>query len=82
MGADYYDPIDEVPENDIALGIGANCKIEGALIDKNARLGEGIIIKSFPRGTESEGALWCVRDGIVVIPKNTVIPPNTVIEPK
>ncbi|MEN8172044.1 MAG: sugar phosphate nucleotidyltransferase [Chloroflexota bacterium] len=82
MGADYFDPLDGVPENDIPLGIGANCKIEGALIDKNARLGEGTIIKPFPRGTEIEGNLWCVRDGIVVIPKNTVLPPETIIGPE
>jgi len=82
MGADYFDPIDSEPEHTIALGIGANCKIEGAIIDKNARLGEGTIIKSFPRDTEIEGTLWCVRDGIVVIPKNTVLPPGTIIGPE
>jgi glucose-1-phosphate adenylyltransferase len=82
MGADYFDPVDESPEHDIPLGIGANCKIEGALIDKNARLGEGITIRPFPRGTEIEGAQWCVRDGIVVIPKNTAIAAGTIIGPK
>jgi glucose-1-phosphate adenylyltransferase len=82
MGADYFDPVDESPEHDIPLGIGANCKIEGALIDKNARLGEGITIRPFPRGTEIEGTQWCVRDGIVVIPKNTAIASGTSIGPK
>ncbi|MBG7609454.1 MAG: NTP transferase domain-containing protein [Anaerolineae bacterium] len=81
MGADYFDPVGQPPEHGIALGIGANCNIEGALIDKNARLGEGISIRPFARGTEIEGSLWCVRDGIVVIPKNTVLAPGTVIGP-
>ena len=53
MGADYYDePGSEPPAGGIPLGIGHNCQIEGAIIDKNVRMGEGVVIKPFPRGTE------------------------------
>jgi glucose-1-phosphate adenylyltransferase len=83
MGADYYGFFRK--ENDakkgVALGIGRNCHIEGAIIDKNARIGEGVVIKPFPRGTEMETASWIVRDGIVVIPKGTTILPGTRIAP-
>jgi glucose-1-phosphate adenylyltransferase len=83
MGADYFDNPDDLAKGrGIPLGIGCNCVIEGALIDKNARIGDGAIIKPFPRGTEIDQGEWFVRDGIVVIPKRAVIPPGTVIAPE
>jgi len=82
MGADYFDnPVDLEKGKGIPLGIGKNSVIEGALIDKNARIGEGVVIKPFPRGTESDHDNWVVRDGIVVIPKRAIIPNGTVIAP-
>ncbi len=83
MGADYYQRESYV-ENGVEapLGIGSNCDIEGAIIDKNASVGDGCIIRPFPVGTEIETDNWVVQDGIVVIPKNAVIPPGTVIAPE
>ena len=80
MGADYYDPLGQHP-NGIPLGVGQGCHIEGAIIDKNARLGSGVRILPFPPGTEIDGEDWTVRDGIVVIPKNTTLRAGTIIEP-
>jgi glucose-1-phosphate adenylyltransferase len=80
MGADYYDN-PSIKNTDVPLGIGANCIIEGAILDKNVRIGEGVIIKPFPRGTEMDAGTWVVQDGIVVIPKDTTILPNTRIAP-
>lgn len=81
MGADYYDPRDTAPRFDMPLGIGPNCDIEGAIIDKNVRMGAGVVIRPFPEGTENDTDMYSVRDGIVVIPKGTVIPDNTYIGP-
>jgi glucose-1-phosphate adenylyltransferase len=81
MGADYY----ETPAGDgdgISLGIGEDCEIQGAILDKNVRLGSGVVIRPFPRGTEIDGEDWVVRDGIVVIPKNTILPGGTYIGPE
>ena len=80
MGADYYDPNPGGPEN-MPLGLGDGCQISGAILDKNVRVGSGVVIQPFPRGTEIEHENWVVRDGIVVIPKNTVLLPGTVISP-
>jgi glucose-1-phosphate adenylyltransferase len=82
MGADYYDPPGVPPRGGVPIGIGPNCQIEGAIIDKNARLGEGVVIRAFPRGTESDEGNWVVQDGIVVIPKSTVLFPGTYIGPE
>ncbi len=83
MGADYYGFFrrGDEPEEDTKLGIGNNCDIEGAIIDKNAVIGNNSVIKSFPRGTNIDEESYVVRDGIVVIPKNTVLQANTRIAP-
>lgn len=77
MGSDYYDS----SLGNIPLGIGANCQIEGAIIDKNARIGDGVVIKPFPRGVDIDKGNWVVQDGIVVIPKSTILHPGTYIGP-
>lgn len=82
MGADYYErPLEEGVPRHAPIGIGKNCDIQGAIIDKNACLGDQVVIKPFPRGTDIETDNWVVQDGIVVIPKNSILPAGTVIAP-
>jgi glucose-1-phosphate adenylyltransferase len=76
MGADYYDDSGNIP-----IGIGENCDIEGAIIDKNVHMGQDVTIKPFPRGTEIENEVYSVKDGIVVVPKRTILPSGTSISP-
>lgn len=77
MGADYYDDAGEIP-----LGIGKNCSIEGAIIDKNVRIGPNVTIKPFPRGTDFETEFYTVRDGIVVLPKRAILSAGMRIGPE
>ena len=69
----------------VSLGIGKNCEISQAIIDKNARIGDNVIIRPFPEGTEFDDPdpikKYYIRDGIVIVPKNTTIPDGTVIAP-
>ena len=80
MGADYYD-VDTIPRQ-IPIGIGKNCIIEGVILDKNARLGDDVVIQPFPRDKDFDRGSWFVRDGIVVIPKDTEISAGTRITPE
>jgi glucose-1-phosphate adenylyltransferase len=82
MGADYYDPSDMSRQSNIPLGIGSDCQIEGAILDKNVRVGEGVIIKPFPKGTNDDRGNWSIKDGIVVIPKSCVLESGTYIGPE
>jgi glucose-1-phosphate adenylyltransferase len=82
MGADYYDMPNQPQRGGLPLGIGPGCEIEGAIIDKNARIGAGVIIRPFPIGTEVDQEAYSIRDGIVVVPKSTVIPAGTLIAPE
>jgi glucose-1-phosphate adenylyltransferase len=80
MGNDYYENSNPSSSN-IPMGVGPNCVIEGAILDKNVRIGSNVVIKPFPRGTDIDTDMYVVRDGIVVIPKRTIIPDGTIIAP-
>ena len=78
MGADYYQEQSRHKSPDSPpLGIGRGSRVQGAIIDKNACIGEVVTIEPFPSGTEMDEGNWFVRDGIVVIPKTSVIPDGT-----
>jgi glucose-1-phosphate adenylyltransferase len=77
MGADYY----ERDTKELPIGIGTNCYIEGAILDKNCHIGNNVTIKPFPRNTDLDHENWFVRDGIVIIPKGTEIANGTTIAP-
>ena len=62
-----------------ASGIGKNCVIERAIIDKNARIGDGVIIRARPDAQDQQEANYWIRDGITVIPKGAVLLPGTKI---
>jgi glucose-1-phosphate adenylyltransferase len=79
MGADYYAA--EKIRGTIPIGIGRNCHIECAILDKNVRIGDDVVIKPFPSDKDIDGDLYFVRDGVVVIAKNTELPAGTRIEP-
>lgn len=81
MGNDYYEWPGSREAMNGALEIGADCVIEGAIIDKNARIGKGTVIKPFPVGTDIDSEGWVVRDGIVIIPKSGRLAPGTHIAP-
>jgi len=82
MGADYYEgERDEAPVGAPPIGVGRGSRIAGAIIDKNARLGGGVIIEPHYGQPDVDTEAWSIRDGIVVVPKNAVIPEGTVIAP-
>ena len=77
MGADFYQDPANPGKNQV--GVGKNCFLKNVIIDKNVRIGDGVVIDY--RGTEKvETDLYHIIDGIVVIPKNIVIPNNMKIE--
>jgi glucose-1-phosphate adenylyltransferase len=85
MGADYYESSkvrkDKLAQGSIPLGIGSGSTIRRAIVDKNARIGENVMITNKDRVEEAnrEDQGFMIRSGIVVVLKNGVIPANTVI---
>jgi glucose-1-phosphate adenylyltransferase len=80
MGADFYQREDPQPgSNRPPLGIGQHCVIEGAIIDKNARIGDGVVITPEGKPDNVDGDNYYVRDGVIVVPKGAVIAAGTSI---
>jgi len=83
MGADYYETEADRAENRRLgrpdIGIGQGTVIEGAIIDKNARIGRNVHIRHLTDRPDSETDNWVARDSLVVIPKDSVIVDDTVI---
>ncbi len=78
MGADFYKA--EEPETIRPdLGVGKNCVIENAIVDKNARIGNNVIIRNAKKVEEIDGENYFIRDGIVIIARGARIPDGTVI---
>ena len=61
------------------LGIGRHCHIEGAMLEKNARIGEGVVITPNGKPANMDAENYCIRDGVVVVTKGAVIPSGTTI---
>jgi glucose-1-phosphate adenylyltransferase len=74
MGADYFESDRPADPAHPRLGIGRNCVIDRAIIDKNARIADGVVITPEGKPQDFDGENYFIRDGIVVVPKDTVIP--------
>jgi glucose-1-phosphate adenylyltransferase len=83
LGSDFYESEESVTRNESEgrprVGIGAHCKIENAIIDKNARIGNNVTITPAGKPENLDHEHYFVRDGIIIIPKDAVIPHGTVI---
>lgn len=83
MGADLFESEDDVTQNlkkqIPAIGIGNDCVIRNAIIDKNARIGNGVKLVNENGVEEETHEEYVIRDGIIVVPKNATIPDGTVI---
>jgi glucose-1-phosphate adenylyltransferase len=84
MGADFYETEIHKQANAEArvpnVGIGKGVIVKGAIIDKNACIGDGcrIGVDDINRTDGNYGHYYIV-DGIIVIPKNAILYPGTVI---
>jgi glucose-1-phosphate adenylyltransferase len=84
MGADFYENDATKEENKAKkipdVGIGKNCKISKAIIDKNAHIGANCCINvSGKKYEDGDHGMFYSADGIIVIRKFAVIPDGTVI---
>lgn len=77
MGADFYESDADKEMNARMgrpnLGIGDNVVIENAIVDKNVRIGNDVIIKNPDKITDDTDDI-CVRDGVICILKGATIP--------
>jgi glucose-1-phosphate adenylyltransferase len=85
MGADFYESQEDMAANNVAdhppIGIGPGSVIEGAIVDKNCRIGPRVrIINDAQLEDASCGSGCAIRDGILVVSKDTVLPADWYVE--
>ena len=84
MGADYYETPEALADCDLTdqppVGIGAGAVIEGAIVDKNCRIGQRVRIINDAQLDDVSGDCVAIRDGIIVVGKDTVLPPDWYFE--
>ncbi len=83
LGCDFYESAESIVEHESAgkprIGIGTGCKIENTIIDKNARIGNNVVISPAGKPENVDHPLYYIRDGIVIVPRGGSIPHGTVI---
>ncbi|MDP1569378.1 MAG: glucose-1-phosphate adenylyltransferase [Vicinamibacterales bacterium] len=81
LGADAYEDLaaSEAHPSGIPLGIGRRAVLDRVIVDKNARIGDEVRLVN-TRGVDHEdGDGYCIRGGIIIVPKGGVIPAGTVV---
>jgi glucose-1-phosphate adenylyltransferase len=78
LGADFYEDSGP-PAGTPKLGIGHDVTLDRVIIDKNARIGNGVRLVNERRLDHADGDGFYIRGGIIVVPKGGVIAPGTVV---
>lgn len=83
MGADFFEGPGDRERNQKegrpSVGVGNNCEIRNAIIDKNARIGDDVRLINERKIDEEKAENYALVGGIVVVPKNAFIPSGTTI---
>jgi glucose-1-phosphate adenylyltransferase len=79
MGCDFYESDSERKKKKIPMGIDKKCVIRKAILDKNVCVGKNVQIVNKNNVEDGEGEHYCIKNGIVIIEKNSVIPSGTII---
>ena len=77
MGNDYYQTLEEIRQTDLPMGIGRNCHIERAIIDKHACIGDNVKIIGHDDLKDEEHQHYSIRKGIIALNKGAIIPAGT-----
>jgi glucose-1-phosphate adenylyltransferase len=76
IGADYYETSAAAAASEVPIGVGKDVEIDRAIIDKNARIGDGARLVNTSNVDEADGDGYYIRHGIIIVPKGGVIPPG------
>jgi glucose-1-phosphate adenylyltransferase len=80
MGNDYFESLEDMSTpGKIPMGIGKDCYLENAIIDKHVRIGNNVLIRGNDSLEDMESEHYVIKKGIVVVNKNAIIPDGTII---
>ena len=72
LGADFYE--EETSASAIPLGIGRDVVLDRVIVDKNARIGDGVRLVNAAGVEHADGDGYYIRDGIIIVPKGAQVP--------
>ena len=77
LGADFYE--EESAAEQIPLGIGRDVVLDRVIVDKNARIGDGVRLVNEKGVQEADGDGYFIRNGIIIVPKGARIPDGVTV---
>ena len=77
LGADYYE--EDTEAQAIPLGIGRNVVLDRVIVDKNARIGDGVRLVNESGVEHADGDGFYIRNGIIIVPKSARIGEGVVV---
>ena len=85
MGADWFETTEDLKENAALgrpdFGVGKNCRIKNAILDKNVRIGDNVLLD--PEGLPDNfgpDVDVAIRDGVLVVCKDAIVPAGFVVK--
>ena len=67
LGADYYE--EEGEPTEIPLGVGRDVVLDRVIVDKNARIGDGVRLVNDKHIENADADGYMIRNGIIIVPK-------------
>jgi glucose-1-phosphate adenylyltransferase len=67
LGADFYE--EEMAASSLPLGIGRDVVLDRVIVDKNARIGDGVRLVNDSGVDHADGDGYHIRNGIIIVPK-------------
>jgi glucose-1-phosphate adenylyltransferase len=77
LGADAYQ--DEMAAGNIGLGIGRDVVLDRVIVDKNARIADGVRLVNEQNVQEADGEGYYIRNGIIIVPKGAKVREGTAV---
>ena len=77
LGADYYE--EDTAAQAIPLGIGRDVVLDRVIVDKNARIGDGVRLVNESGVEHADGDGYYIRNGIIIVPKSARIGEGVVV---
>jgi glucose-1-phosphate adenylyltransferase len=77
LGADFYE--EETNANATPLGIGRDVALDRVIVDKNARIGNGVRLVNAAGTSQADGDGYYIRNGIIIVPKGATVADGTVV---
>ena len=78
LGADLYEEEDTAPAG-APLGIGRDVVLDRVIVDKNARIADGVRLVNTSNLQEADGDGYHIRNGIIIVPKGAIVKAGTTV---